>query len=35
MSKYISYEDGNGNKQGGHISVYQIRPIGGRSPRYR
>ena len=35
ITAYISYEDDNGNKQGGHISVYQIRPIGSRGPRYR
>ena len=35
ITAYISYEDDNGNKQGGHISVYQIRPIGSRGHRYR
>ena len=35
ITAYISYEDDNGNKQGGQISVYQIRPIGGRGPRYK
>lgn len=35
ITAYIDFEDANGNKQSGHISVYQIRPIGSRGPRYR
>jgi hypothetical protein len=35
ITAHVTYEDDNGNKQGGHISVYQIRPIGARGPRYK
>ena len=35
ITVYADYEDANGNRQGGHISVYSVRPIGGRGPRYK
>jgi hypothetical protein len=35
ITAYIDYEDGDGNRQSGHISIYSIRKIGGRGPRYR
>lgn len=35
ITAYVDYEDANGVKQGGQISVYSIRPIGARGPRYR
>jgi hypothetical protein len=31
---YVEYEDGNSNRQSGHISIYSIRKIGPRGPRY-
>jgi hypothetical protein len=31
---YVEYEDANGNRQNGHVSIYNIRQIGNRGPRY-
>jgi hypothetical protein len=34
ITAYIEYEDDNGNRQNGHVSIYSIRQIGSRGPRY-
>jgi hypothetical protein len=35
ITAWIEYEDANGNRQNGHVSIYSIRQIGSRGPRYR
>lgn len=35
ITVYADYEDAEGNRQGGQISVYSVRPIGSRGPRYK
>jgi hypothetical protein len=34
VTAYIDYEDANGNRQSGHVSIYNIRKTGARGPRY-
>ena len=34
ITAYVEYEDDNGNRQNGHVSIYNIRRIGSRGPRY-
>jgi len=34
VTAYVEYEDDNGNRQNGHVSIYNIRRIGSRGPRY-
>ncbi len=35
ITAYVDYEDESGNRQSGHVSIYNIRKIGSRGPRYR